>query len=155
MSAFGDAASTIEVYLSEQKAIIDAFPVAVVAAAAEALFRTYDRGGRVYALGNGGNAGTLDHAYCDFRHHPFVSEDKTRPVPAHIPTTARIAITEHFPLFGGDELDGLFHRPRQGADDLGCVEVGSFGAIEIAEIADLGGELTADVIPQPLQLIAV
>ena len=84
MSA-GDAAAAIELYLAEQRAIIDTFPVATVAAAAEALFRTYDRGGRVVALGNGGNAGTLDHAYCDFRHHPFVSEDKTRPLPARVP----------------------------------------------------------------------
>src|SRR2546425_870709 len=45
------------------------------------------------------------------------------------------------------------HRRR--ADDLGCVEVGPFGAIEIAEISDLGGELPADVVPQPLQLFAV
>src|SRR5260370_36596907 len=35
-------------------------------------------------MGNGGNSGTLDHVYCDFTHHPFVSEDKTRPLPATV-----------------------------------------------------------------------
>jgi D-sedoheptulose 7-phosphate isomerase len=48
------------------------------------MFETYDRGGTVYALGNGGNAGTLDHAYCDFKHHPFVSDDKSRQMPANV-----------------------------------------------------------------------
>lgn len=85
MSAGSGSAEAIQLYLAEQRAIIDSFPVEAVTAVAEALFGVYDRGGRVYALGNGGNAGTLDHAYCDFRHHPFVSEDKGRPVPARIP----------------------------------------------------------------------
>ncbi|GAB3950514.1 hypothetical protein [Micromonospora vulcania] len=70
----------IRLYLTEKRAIIDAFPVQDVQAAAEMLFRTYDEGGIVYAMGNGGNAGTLDHAYCDFKHHPFVSEDKSQPL---------------------------------------------------------------------------
>ncbi|MGA4731523.1 D-sedoheptulose-7-phosphate isomerase [Micromonospora taraxaci] len=74
----------IQLYLAEKRAIIDQFPVDAVVAAAEMLFRTYDEGGTVYAMGNGGNAGTLDHAYCDFKHHPFVSEDKSRPVSASV-----------------------------------------------------------------------
>ncbi|WP_428966536.1 SIS domain-containing protein [Micromonospora fluostatini] len=74
----------IRLYLSEQRAILDAFPVDVVETVAEMLFRTYDEGGTVYAMGNGGNSGTLDHAYCDFKHHPFVSEDKSTPVPAAV-----------------------------------------------------------------------
>jgi D-sedoheptulose 7-phosphate isomerase len=72
----------IELYLAEQRRVLDAFPVDVVARAADQLFDTYDRGGTVYAMANGGNAGTLDHCYCDFRHHPFVSEDKHTPLPA-------------------------------------------------------------------------
>jgi D-sedoheptulose 7-phosphate isomerase len=71
----------IELYLAEQRRILEAFPVDVVARAADQLFDTYDRDGTVYAIANGGNAGTLDHCYCDFRHHPFVSEDKHTPLP--------------------------------------------------------------------------
>lgn len=72
----------IELYLAEQRRILDAFPVDALARAADQLFATYDSGGTVYAMANGGNAGTLDHCYCDFRHHPFVSEDKHTPLPA-------------------------------------------------------------------------
>lgn len=77
-------AETIGLYLTEKRRILDAFPVAVLERAAEMLFATYDRGGTVYAMANGGNAGTLDHFYCDFKHHPFVTEDKTRPLPAGV-----------------------------------------------------------------------
>ncbi|GAB7044411.1 MULTISPECIES: D-sedoheptulose-7-phosphate isomerase [Catenuloplanes] len=74
----------IRLYLDEKRAIIDAFPTEAVHRAAEMLFETYDAGGTVYAMGNGGNAGTLDHAYCDFKHHPFVSEDKSAPIAASV-----------------------------------------------------------------------
>jgi D-sedoheptulose 7-phosphate isomerase len=80
----GDLIADVRLYLEEQEAILQTFPVEAVTAVADALFRTYDRGGTVYAVGNGGNAGTLDHAYCDFKHHPFVSEDKGSPVPAGV-----------------------------------------------------------------------
>jgi D-sedoheptulose 7-phosphate isomerase len=69
-------ADAIALYLQEQRRIVDEFPADVVGLVAEQLFATYDAGGTVYALANGGNAGTLDHCYCDFTHHPFVSEDK-------------------------------------------------------------------------------
>ncbi|HEX3789131.1 MAG TPA: hypothetical protein VHW44_14810 [Pseudonocardiaceae bacterium] len=75
---------TIQLYLAEKRQILTDFPVPDVARAAELLFRTYDEGGTVYAMANGGNAGTLDHAYCDFKHHPFVSEDKGSQLPVSI-----------------------------------------------------------------------
>ncbi len=75
------AAGTIRLYLDEQRRILDELPVDVLDRAATLLFETYDAGGTVYAMANGGNAGTLDHFYCDFKHHPFVTEDKTRPLP--------------------------------------------------------------------------
>lgn len=70
----------VRLYLDEQRKILEDFPVEAVERAAEMLFETYDGGGTVYAMANGGNAGTLDHAYVDFKHHPFVSEDKTKQV---------------------------------------------------------------------------
>jgi D-sedoheptulose 7-phosphate isomerase len=78
-------ADDVQLYFAEQRAILDTFPVDDVVAVAEALFDTYDRGGTVYAMGNGGNAGTLDHASCDFTHHPFVSEDKHSTLPPGLP----------------------------------------------------------------------
>ncbi len=74
-------ADSVRLYLDEKRRILDDFPVDAVASAAVMLFDTYDAGGTVYAMANGGNAGTLDHAYCDFTHHPFVSEDKSQPLP--------------------------------------------------------------------------
>ena len=69
-------AETVRLYLDEQRRILDGFPDGEVVRAAQQLFETYDAGGTVYAAANGGNAGTLDHCYTDFTHHPFVSEDK-------------------------------------------------------------------------------
>lgn len=77
-------ASSIRLYLDEHRRILDRFPVAAVVRVADQLFQTYDEGGTVYAMANGGNAGTLDHYYCDFKHHPFVSESKTEQLPADL-----------------------------------------------------------------------
>jgi D-sedoheptulose 7-phosphate isomerase len=75
----------VHLYLSEKSQICAAFPVDVVAEAARQLLRTYDLGGTVYGMANGGNSGTLDHCYADFRHHPFVDDTKSRAVPATVP----------------------------------------------------------------------
>lgn len=78
-------ADTLRLYLDERRRIDAALDVGVLERAAGLLFDVYDAGGTVYAAANGGNAGTLDHAYCDFRHHPFVTEDKSRPLPRTVP----------------------------------------------------------------------
>jgi D-sedoheptulose 7-phosphate isomerase len=75
----------VHLYLKETSQICEAFPVDVVVEAAQQLFRTYDLGGTVYGMANGGNSGTLDHCYVDFRHHPFVDDTKSRPVPDTVP----------------------------------------------------------------------
>lgn len=77
-------ADWVRLYLAEKRQILDNFPVETVASVAAMLFETYESGGTVYAMANGGNSGTLDHAYCDFTHHPFVSEDKSRPLPGTV-----------------------------------------------------------------------
>jgi len=68
----------IQLYLNEKRKIIDSFPIKDIVKVAEIVFDTYEREGTIYAMANGGNAGTIDHIYCDFKHHPFVSEDKTK-----------------------------------------------------------------------------
>jgi D-sedoheptulose 7-phosphate isomerase len=77
-------AQRIHLYLAEKRRILDLFPVAAVEEAANRIFETYERGGTVYAMANGGNSGTLDHCHVDFKHHPFVSEDKTHQLPKEI-----------------------------------------------------------------------
>jgi D-sedoheptulose 7-phosphate isomerase len=104
-------ADAIELYLAEQRRILDAFPVAGVERAAAMLFETYDRGGTVYAMANGGNAGTLDHFYCDFRHHPFTTEDKARQLPPDVPRLKFVSLCS-----SAAELTGLVNDI--GADDM-------------------------------------
>lgn len=129
----------IRLYLNEKRAIIDAFPVAPVRAAAEMLFQTYDAGGTVFAMGNGGNAGTLDHAYCDFKHHPFVSEDKSAPVPASVKRL-------HFVNLCGSaaELSGLVND--LGADNMYSASVEPFVAPEDLVMAYSGSGNSPNVV---------
>jgi D-sedoheptulose 7-phosphate isomerase len=104
-------AETIELYLTEKRRILETFPVEAVAQAANQLFETYDSGGTVYAMANGGNAGTLDHCYCDFRHHPFVSEDKRTPLPGTMKRLAFVNLCS-----SPAEVSGLVND--FGADDM-------------------------------------
>lgn len=80
-----DLADLVGLYLREKSQICATFPVRTVVAAAQQLLRTYDLGGTIYAMANGGNSGTLDHCYVDFRHHPFVDDTKSHPVPDSVP----------------------------------------------------------------------
>jgi len=75
----------VHLYLEEASRICEEFPADVVVAAAQQLFRTYDLGGTVYGMANGGNSGTLDHCYVDFRHHPFVNDTKSCAMPDTVP----------------------------------------------------------------------
>jgi D-sedoheptulose 7-phosphate isomerase len=85
-SASGPGVSDlVHLYLREMSQICEAFPVDVVVVAAQQLFRTYDLGGTVYGMANGGNSGTLDHCYVDFRHHPFVDDTKSHAMPDAVP----------------------------------------------------------------------
>ncbi len=52
--------------------------------ASETLIQTYFDNGTVYGCANGGPAGTISHALMDLSTHPFVSEDKSRPLPKGI-----------------------------------------------------------------------
>ena len=70
----------IQLYLDEKKAIIAQFPVTELEQLILMVFEVFEKGGVIYLMGNGGNAGTMDHIYCDLKHHPFVSEDKTTPI---------------------------------------------------------------------------
>jgi len=73
-----DLSQYVKLYLDEKRNILDKFPIQDVLKAVNMVFEVYDNGKTIYAMANGGNAGTVDHLYCDFKHHPFVSEDKTK-----------------------------------------------------------------------------
>ena len=68
----------IKIYLEEKISILNNYPVFEVKRAVELIFDAYENNNVIFAMANGGTAGTVDHLYCDFTHHPFVSEDKSR-----------------------------------------------------------------------------
>lgn len=66
----------INIYLQEKINILNNYPIEKVSEAVELVFDAYKDEKTIFSMANGGNSGTLDHLYCDFTHHPFVSEDK-------------------------------------------------------------------------------
>ncbi len=129
----------IRLYLDEQKAILESFPVEQVSAAADMLFATYEQGGVVYAMGNGGNAGTIDHAYCDFKHHPFVSEDKTAPVSSAVKRLTFVNLCG-----SAAELTGLVND--LGAEDMYSASVEPFATERDLVMAYSGSGNSANVV---------
>lgn len=108
----------ISLYLDEKAAICRTFPVDVAVETADELIRTYERGGTVFAMANGGNSGTLDHCYVDFRHHPFVDDSKSRVV------TGSVKRLSFVNLCGSPaELTGL-------VNDLGPEDMYAAGLLE-------------------------
>ena len=67
----------ISMYINEKIDILKNYPITEVQEAVEVIFSAYENSSTVFAMANGGNAGTVDHLYCDFTHHLFVSEDKS------------------------------------------------------------------------------
>jgi D-sedoheptulose 7-phosphate isomerase len=122
----------VSLYLKEKIQICATFPVDVVVAAARQLFRTYDLGGTVYGMANGGNSGTLDHCYVDFRHHPFVDDTKSHPMPDTVPrctfvnlTGSPAELTGTVNDLGADQLFAANLRGRVTEDDFVMAYSGS------------------------------
>ena len=73
-----DIIKYINLYLEEKISILNNYPIEQVEEAVKIIFNAYENSKTIFAMANGGNAGTVDHLYCDFTHHPFVSEDKSK-----------------------------------------------------------------------------
>jgi D-sedoheptulose 7-phosphate isomerase len=132
-------APLIRHYFDEQQAIMERFPVDELARVAELLFATYDAGGTVYGMANGGNAGTLDHFLCDFRHHPFVSEDKATPLPASVPRLRFVNLCG-----SAAELTGLAND--LGADDMFTGSLAPFVRAEDLVLAFSGSGNSRNIV---------
>ena len=72
-------------YQTETIQSLQALPLEEMTLASVALVQTYLGSGTVYGCANGGPAGTISHALMDMSTHPFVSEDKSKPLPPGIP----------------------------------------------------------------------
>ncbi|GGO14465.1 hypothetical protein GCM10010116_29160 [Microbispora rosea subsp. aerata] len=137
-------AERIRLYLDEQRRILDAFPVAVVERLATLLFETYDKGGTVYAMANGGNAGTLDHFYCDFTHHPFVTEGKDEQLPADVKrlrfvnlSSSAAELTGLVNDLGADAMYAAALRPFVTQDDLVMAFSGSGNSANVVNALEV------------------
>lgn len=73
--------SLVKLYLTEQMYINRNFPVQDVAEFSWHIIRLYEEGKTLYVAANGGPAGFCDNLTCDLLFHPFVSDDKSQPVP--------------------------------------------------------------------------
>ncbi len=76
--------SLIKLYLEEQMRVIRDFPVQSVAELCWHIVWAYDEGKTVYMAANGGPAGFCANFATDLALHPFVSDDKSRPVPENV-----------------------------------------------------------------------
>lgn len=142
----------VALYVSEQRRIIDEFPLAEVAWVAERLIETYEAGGIVYAMANGGNAGTLDHAYCDFKHHPFVTESKAQQLPASVKRLTFVNLCS-----SAAELTGLANDlgpdmvyagalgPNMSSDDLVMAYSGSGNSTNVVSALEFARESGAKI----------
>ncbi|MFC6087763.1 D-sedoheptulose-7-phosphate isomerase [Saccharothrix lopnurensis] len=146
------SAELIRLYLEEQREVMARFPVDDLDRAAELLFETHRAGGTVYGMANGGNAGTVDHFLCDFKHHPFVSEDKTRPLPASVPRLRFVnlcgspaELTGLSNDLGPEEVFAGALAPFVGPDDLVLAFSGSGNSANVVralEVARAAGART-------------
>lgn len=75
----------IKLYAAEKIAILQSLPFDVIEEAVDEVWRAYQKGRTIYACGNGGNAAYVGNLIVDLANHPFVSDDKTKPLPSAIP----------------------------------------------------------------------
>ena len=66
----------VNIYIEEKIDILKNYPIEKVVETVDMILNSYMEDRTIFSMANGGNSGTLDHLYCDFTHHPFVSEDK-------------------------------------------------------------------------------
>jgi len=70
----------IRLYLDEHIKIAKAFPVDDVVKLFNKVYETYKVEGRVFVFGNGGASDVASHFASDLAIHPFVTEDKAKPI---------------------------------------------------------------------------
>jgi len=74
----------VRLYIDEQAAITKNFPIDEAAKLCDLVLKAYEHGTAIYICGNGGNAAFVDNFVTDLYFHPFVSDDKSKPLPDDI-----------------------------------------------------------------------
>jgi D-sedoheptulose 7-phosphate isomerase len=78
-----------ELYLERVTSLVETLPVSDIERAIEMLYDTYQRGGRVFVMGNGGSAAAASHFVCDLAKGAIV-EGK--------PRVKALCLTDNVPL---------------------------------------------------------
>ena len=84
----------VKLYLNEKAELLSNYPVKEISQAVELVWSAYINDKTIYALGNGGNAAYVANMITDLSMHPFVSDDKTKPLPAGIKRLRAINLAE-------------------------------------------------------------
>ena len=77
MSQTQSLTTSVTSFLRETQALLDQLDVPAIEKATQMLLDCYQRGGRIYTLGNGGSASTASHFACDLS--KYVIPDGQRP----------------------------------------------------------------------------
>ncbi len=71
----------VQHYIDEQINIAKVFPINEVSQFCDLVIDAYDHERTIYIAANGGGAAYCDNLYTDLYFHPFVSDDKSQPLP--------------------------------------------------------------------------
>lgn len=72
----------IRMYKEESATVFSGIDDNIICKFVQMILSTYDKHGRIFACGNGGNAAFVGNLITDLNMHPFVSEDKSTPIDA-------------------------------------------------------------------------
>ncbi len=72
----------VELYKTESANVFSSIETESIVRFVNDVCEAYDRGSKIYCCGNGGNAAYVANLVTDFNMHPFVSEDKSKPIKA-------------------------------------------------------------------------
>ena len=72
--------SLIQLYKKESAQVFDSISNEEITQLIDIVWDTYETEGTIFSCGNGGNAGFVANLISDFALHPFVAEDKSKPL---------------------------------------------------------------------------
>jgi D-sedoheptulose 7-phosphate isomerase len=76
MTCLTSITDSITQFLNQTKSLLDQLDISAIAKARQMLLECYQRGGRIYTLGNGGSASTASHFACDLSKYVIPSGER-------------------------------------------------------------------------------
>ena len=132
--------SLVRLYLKEQIGVLMNFPVLPVVRFCELIIKAYDDGKTVYVAANGGGAAYCDNLFVDLYFHPFVSDDKSTPLPEGVPRMKAVNLTSSPAVLTGTMNDlgpnFIFAQQLEGHIQSGDLFVGFSGSGNSANIIE-------------------